>query len=325
MKRDLIISIDGGGTHTTAITVDPKGEILGRGAGGPANHVLAPIEVVKASLRDAVAGALGEAGAKPSDVALIAGDTAGIGYLREGADYVEGIIADFFPDVPVYLVGDMVAGFFGALSHGWGVVATAGTGSSIYGRTEQGEGLQAGGWGHILGDEGSAYDIAVGGLRAAARAYDGRGAPTTLTDAFPEHFGLSDMIGVAITVYVDKAMTRDRIAEAARVVTQEANRGDAVARSIMETAGRELALGVVTVAQKLAFAPGRMEVSWSGSLFLAGDVIIGPFSKAIMNQYPAAVIKPPLMPAVGGGVRIACERLGWNFEPMKEKLIRGLS
>jgi len=325
MKRVIIVSVDGGGTHTTAITVDSTGKILGKGTGGPANHVLAPIEVVKASLRDAIGGAITAAGVQPSDVTLIAGDTAGIGYLREGAEYVEGIISESFPGVPVYLVGDMVAGFFGALYHEWGVVATAGTGSSIYGRTEKGEGLQAGGWGHILGDEGSAYDIAVGGLRAAARAYDGRAAPTTLTGAFPKHFGLADMIGVAITIYVDKTMTRDRIAEAARVVADEASRGDAVARSVMDGAGRELALGVITVARNLGIAPDKMEVSWSGSVFQAGDVIIGSFSEAVLKQYPAARIKPPLMPAVGGGVRIACERLGWDYESMKDKLIRGLS
>jgi N-acetylglucosamine kinase-like BadF-type ATPase len=325
MGRDIIISVDGGGTHTTAITVDPKGNVIGKGTGGPANHVLAPIEVVKASLADAIGGAVKSAGAGPSDVTLIAGDTAGIGYLREGAEYVEGLIAEYFPDIPVYLVGDMVAGFFGALAHGWGVVATAGTGSSIYGRTPEGQGLQAGGWGHILGDEGSAYDIALGGLRAAARAYDGRGEPTSLTEVFPKHFGVPDMIGVAITIYVDKTMTRDRIAEAARVVAEEANQGDAVARSVMEGAGRELALGVVTVAKNLALAPDRMEVSWSGSVFLAGDVIVGPFSAAVLKQYPTAAISPPLMPAVGGGVRIACERLGWDFESMREALMRGLS
>jgi len=165
----------------------------------------------------------------------------------------------------------------------------------------------------------------VGGLRAAARAYDGRDAPTSLTEAIPKHFGLPDMIAVAVTIYVDKTMTREKIAEAARVVTDEARGGDAVAQSIMKTAGRELALGVVTVAKKLGHRPEGMEVSWSGSVFLAGDVIITPFSEAVREQYPAAQVKPPIMPAVGGGVRIACERLGWDFESMKASLIRGLS
>jgi len=93
----------------------------------------------------------------------------------------------------------------------------------------------------------------------------------------------------------------------------------------MDGAGRELALGVITVARNLGIAPDKMEVSWSGSVFQAGDVIIGSFSEAVLKQYPAARIKPPLMPAVGGGVRIACERLGWDYESMKDKLIRGLS
>jgi N-acetylglucosamine kinase-like BadF-type ATPase len=325
VARHLIISIDGGGTHTTAIAVDREGTIVGRATGGPANHVLVPIEVVRSSLHEAVGGVISAAGAEPSDVALVAGDTAGIGYLREGADYVEGIIAETFPDVPIYLVGDMMAGLYGALPHEWGVVATAGTGSSIYGRTRGGESLQAGGWGHILGDEGSAYDIAVGGLRAAARAFDGRAEPTSLVDVLPGHFGAQDMIGVAITIYLDKTMTRDRIAEAARLVAEEARRGDGPARSVMDTAGRELALAVVTVARNLALPPEDMAVSWSGSVFLAGDVIIGPFSEAVRQAFPEADIRPPLMPAVGGGVRIACERLGWDFESMKETLIRGLS
>ncbi len=325
MGRDLVIALDGGGTHTTAIAVDRNGKIVGRAAGGPANHVLVPIDVVRTSLREAVGGAIEAAGVGPADVALIAGDTAGIGYLREGADYVQGIITEFFPDAPVYLVGDMVAGLFGALPNEWGVVATAGTGSSIYGRTRQGESLQAGGWGHILGDEGSAYDIAVGGLRAAARAYDGRAKQTSLVDLFPKHFGAQDMIGVAITIYLDKAMTRERIAEAARLVAEEAGRGDETARSVMESAGRELALAVTTVARNLSLAPEDMQVSWSGSVFLAGDVIIGPFSAAVREIYPAADIRPPLMPAVGGAVRIACQRLGWDFESMRETLTRGLS
>ena len=325
MGRDLIIAVDGGGTHTKAIAVDRKGKIVGRGAGGPANHVLAPIEVVKASLREAIGGAIETAGAGQSDVALIAGDTAGIGYLRDGADYVEGLVREYFHDAPIYLVGDMVAGFYGALPHEWGVVATAGTGSSIYGRTRQGEPLQAGGWGHILGDEGSAYDIAVRGLRAAARAYDGRGNPTSLVDVFPKHFGAQDMIGVAIMIYLDKAMTRDRIAEAARLVAEEARRGDAVARSVMEIAGRELALAVTTVARNLRLAHDDMEVSWTGSVFLAGDVIIEPFSAAVREAYPTADVRAPLMPAVGGAVRIGCERLGWDFESMRETLTRGLA
>jgi N-acetylglucosamine kinase-like BadF-type ATPase len=324
MAAEIIIALDGGGTHTTEIAVTREGEVVGRAHSGPANHVLVPIDVVKESLRRAVHEAMAGAGVASKDVRIIAGDTAGIGYLREGAEYVEGIITSFFPDVPVYLVGDMVAGFSGALPYDWGVVATAGTGSAIYGMNRQGVGIQSGGWGHILGDEGSAYDIATGGLKAAARAVDGRGEPTSLSDALPKHFGATDMITAAITIYLDKEMTRDQIAEAAVVVADEAEKGDAVARSIMAAAGRELALGVVTVAHNLSIPPQDMKVSWTGSVFLAGESIIKPFSDEIRKTYQDAEIRPPELPAVGGDVKIACGRIGWDFSVMKEKLMRDL-
>ena len=211
MSKEIIISVDGGGTHTKAVAVTKKGEVVGVGNSGPANHILSPIDVVKASLKEAIGGAIEDAGAKLSDILIISGDTAGIGYLREGAEYVEGMIGEFFPGVDIYLVGDMVAGFFGAIAKDWGVVVTAGTGSAIYGRNKNGEGLQAGGWGHIMGDEGSAYDIAVRGLKRAAMAFDGRGVPTSLTSEFPKHFGVGDMIQVAYTIYLGEGMTRDRI------------------------------------------------------------------------------------------------------------------
>ncbi len=324
MGKDIIISVDGGGTHTTAIAVTTKGEIIGRGSSGPANHVLSPIEVVRASLKEAIAESMKSAGIDPADVRIIAGDTAGIGYLREGADYVEGIISEYFPGVPVYLVGDMVAGFFGALPYGWGVVATAGTGSTVYGRNKRGEGLQAGGWGHILGDEGSAYDIAVRGLRAAARAFDGRDAPTRLVEELPKLFGVPDMIAVAITVYLDKSVTRDRIAEGAVVVAEAARDGDEVARRIMSDAGRELALGVVTVARNLKIPPEEVKVSWSGSVFLARDLVIAPFCQSIRDVFHKAEIRPPEMPAIGGGVKIAFERLYLDFAAVRDHLIQGL-
>ncbi len=324
MSKEVIISVDGGGTHTKAVAVTKKGEIVGIGNSGPANHVLSPIEIVRESLKKAIGNAIESAGASLSDVLIISGDTAGIGYLREGAEYVEGIIGEFFPGVDIYLVGDMVAGFFGAIAKNWGVVATAGTGSAIYGRNREGEGLQAGGWGHIMGDEGSAYDIAVKGLRRAAMAFDGRGGPTSLTSEFPKHFGVGDMIQVALTIYLGEGMTRDRIAEAARVVVGEAKVGDEMSLEVIGEAAEGLSLGVVTVARNLNIPADDMIVSYTGSVFLAKEVILDPFVKYIKREFPNAEVLPPVLPTVGGGVRIAFDRLGLNFDDTVDNLTTGL-
>merc|ERR1711964_171025 len=60
-----------------------------------------------------------------------------------------------------------------------GVIAISGTGSIVYGRNHGGKAARAGGWGHLLGDEGSGYDIGLQGLRAVVRMADGR-QPSTL-------------------------------------------------------------------------------------------------------------------------------------------------
>jgi len=343
----VIISIDGGGTKTTAVAVTAEGEVVGVGLSGPGNHVLSPIEVVRESLKEAVTLAVKSAGVKESALLIISGDTAGIGHQREGAQYVEAILSEVFTDTEVYLVGDMVAGFYGAMpkDRGSGVVATAGTGSSIYGLNENGEGLQVGGWGHIIGDEGSAYNIAVSGMMAAAKAFDGRGAPTSLTSAFPNFFGVDDMFLVQIPIYLGEIMTREeidggdtdveysavssglsreKIAGAAVAVAEEAKNGDDVALGVMKEAAEELALGVVTVAKKLSIPKNDLLVSYTGSVFNAGEVILGPFSKYILKQYPKAEIIEPALPTVGGGIRVAFEKLGIDFSGAAEKIKEGL-
>src|SRR5207302_776208 len=74
---------------------------------------------------------------------------------------------------------------------GWGVAVVAGTGSMAFARAADGRTARAGGWGPLLGDEGSGYAIALAGLRAAARSADGRAQVTPLTDRLLAAYGLT--------------------------------------------------------------------------------------------------------------------------------------
>ena len=113
---------------------------------------------------------------------------------------------------------------------GWGVAVVAGTGSMAFARGADGRTARAGGWGPLLGDEGSGYAIALAGLRAAARAADGRAAATPLTDRLLAAFGLTrpeELIGV-----VYRGGDRAALAALAPVVLEAADAGDAVAAEI---------------------------------------------------------------------------------------------
>src|SRR5512139_16713 len=176
----LVLAIDAGGTSTRTLVVRTDGTVLGRGRGGPGNHILSGWEAARASIRQAVEQACAAAHVSPAMIPCAVAGSAGVGPDGEGSDIVESLLAELVPRARVQAVGDMVTAFWGALDTDFGVVVASETGSVCYGRNPSGVTRQVGGWGQVMGDEGSAFDIAVRALRAGAQATDGRAAPTVL-------------------------------------------------------------------------------------------------------------------------------------------------
>src|SRR5690606_32133686 len=125
-----------------------------------------------------------------------------------------------------------------AFGSGPGLLVIAGTGSVAWGRAEDGRAARAGGWGHLLGDEGSGYALGLEALRAVVRAHDGRAPETTLRDAVLSHARArapEELIAWAATAAkADIAALAPRVAAAAR-------EGDAAARAIVDRAAHDLA------------------------------------------------------------------------------------
>src|SRR5207248_9614696 len=109
-----------------------------------------------------------------------------------------------------------------------GIVVIAGTGSIVYGRKARDEAARAGGWGHIIGDEGSGYWIGREALAAVMRAVDGRGPATRLTEDVLEHFGIADVSRLPRSVY-DRELARMSVAAIGPSVQRARDSGDAVA------------------------------------------------------------------------------------------------
>ena len=166
--QELVVGMDAGGTKTRAFTVTRAGEIVGRGAGGGANLLSSP------DPQGSIAAALGEAlaGRHPTAVVLSCA-----GGERE-ADRAKGraiLTALLGPDVAVEVTHDAKAALYAGNPAGCGVVLISGTGSIAYGRNDQGTEARCGGWGYLVGDEGSAVWIGREGLRAASYDHDRRG------------------------------------------------------------------------------------------------------------------------------------------------------
>ena len=310
--KKIILAIDGGGTSTRCYAIDSDGIILGSAKGGPSNHILNPWETVKESIETVIQEALRSASLRPEDVLCVSLGTAGTGPGGEGKEAIEDLTREILPAELITATGDMVIAFHGAIMEESGVIANAGTGSVVYGRAPSGAYRQVGGWGHVLGDEGSAYDIAVRSLRAAARFNDGRGEFTTLIDLIPPALDVSDMIQVAFKIY-GLNMPREEIAALAKTVNEAAKNGDEVSRKILHNAAEELALAVTTAIRELSMEEEDLPVSYIGSVFDAGDLVIRPFADAITSKHPRVSVLPPKFPAVIGAFLLGAREAGWSI------------
>lgn len=311
MSERILLALDAGGSRTRCVVAGAGGRVLGTGTGGAANHVLDGFEVARASLRAAIDAALAAAAPARIDAAVAA--SAGVGPDGQGREVVESLVAGLLPPgTAVQAVGDMVAALWGALADGVGIVSCAGTGSVCLGRDAGGRLRQVGGWGHLMGDEGSAHDIALAALRAVARAYDGRGPETALSAALPRWAGVSTPIELAWQVYAG-AQTRERIAAIAVEVAAAARAGDAVATALLGAAAAELVAAVAAAARHLEMPAPR--VSYAGSVFDAGAPVLGPFAALLARELPGARLEAPLLPPLGGALRLAHEVGGGGAAP----------
>ncbi len=265
-----LIGVEGGGTKTVAWIASPRpdGEfdILGRGASGPSNLHAIGLDLTFASLLEALGGAWKDAGRKSTPVAAACLTMAGVDRIQEEALITQWAKSQRLAG-RIQVTNDSVGLLAAGTSEGWGIGLVAGTGSIAFGQTADGRATRTGGWGYLMGDEGSAYTVTLAGLRAAVRAADGRREMTRLLPDFLDRLGLNEPNDLLETIYLSK---RDRawVASLADVVTTAASAGEPAAVEIIETAARELALLVATTARKLGLDQTPTPVCFTGGLLL---------------------------------------------------------
>jgi N-acetylglucosamine kinase-like BadF-type ATPase len=241
-----VIGIDAGATKTVALLADEQGRILAQARGGGANlHVQgeAQVEAVLRALLSeltavAPAGALcvGMAGVdRPHDEAVVREILARLGYTGRIRVAHDALIA-------------LVAGAPDRV----GIAILSGTGSITYGMDPAGKAARAGGFGSLLGDEGSGYWLGNHALRAVVRASDGRGPATALTAMVFEALAVASVDELVPLVY-EHHLPRSAVAALAGRVERARAQGDGVASELLSRAAQELVLSGQAVSRKLRF------------------------------------------------------------------------
>jgi N-acetylglucosamine kinase-like BadF-type ATPase len=259
-----VLGIDVGGTKTVCLLASEDGTILAeaREAGANLQGVgeLALEKVLHSVMETALAGQR----VMPSAICL---GIAGVD-RDEDQDVVRGIMDRIGYKATILIVNDALIALQAGIGDAPGIVVVSGTGSIAYGRNARGEAARAGGWGHVLGDEGSGYWIGRLALRAVARHADARGRETSLTPLLLGHFGLTSATELIHRVYHED-LAPSAIGALARYVQQARDDGDVVAAGILEQAAKELVAAAAAVMKRLEMDRESFSFVLAGGMFHA--------------------------------------------------------
>jgi N-acetylglucosamine kinase-like BadF-type ATPase len=301
----VLLGVDGGGTRTTFVLVEHSGVVLARAEQPSAYYLQHGQEQVAEVLAAGTAAVCGDAGIDRGAIAFAF-------FALPGYGEISGVSA-FLDEVPAAALGhrryrsgnDMVAGWAGSLGGDDGINVIAGTGSMTYGE-RKGRSSRVGGWGELLGDEGSGYWIGLRALNAFTRMSDGRMSRGLLHRLLRESAGVVSDLDMIDVLFSRWHNGRGEIAALAPLVVRAADEGDAVAGQILADAAGELASLVEATRAALGYAAGEtVPVSYSGGVFSVPRVRDG-FAAALRERSPDYDLRAPLLrPALGAALYAA--------------------
>jgi N-acetylglucosamine kinase-like BadF-type ATPase len=300
----LYVGLDLGGSGTRAALVDADGRLLasgtaqtgllGAGAAGR-RHLARALDAALASIAPRVG---------PERCSVFAG-TRGLSIPgRRESLMLE--LSTRFSDAEVRVSNDALIALWGALAGRQGVAVLAGTGSIALARSEDGREGRAGGWGHLLGDEGSGYWLGREALAAYLRTIEGRETEGALSSILGSAVGQRSVTDAIAWLHSgDQQVTR--LAALAPLVSQAAQAGDNTALDILRRAGQALADQAAAAARQVwdASPPRDLPVARCGGIWSAGPPLSEPFALSLRTHLPEARMTQPRLPPVGGAVLLA--------------------
>ncbi len=314
MSTKYYIAADGGGSKLLAILYDENFNVIRHCKLSGVNSRFKPVEAVRANLSQMLNILLLDdiKEVEAADVCLVCDESVwspilgGDRRIKSIKRRNESLIA------------------LGAALMRDGIVALSGTGSSIV-MVKDGRLLGAiGGWGPLLGDEGSGYDIGLRSIKAALLDYDGRGEKTALKKLVFDAWKANNHWDIVMGLAADPDY-RHNVAAVAKLAGEAANAGDKVAQDIYAYAADELATQTTALLRQFPDA-------WNGNVVVMGGAwksyrdMFERYKSELKRFYPDATVNEPIFePVVGCAVCRIFESMPKLSEELKDKIIRGFS
>lgn len=301
----LLLGVDAGGTKTNyALAEDAR--ILARARSGSIKPLRVEFAQAKQHFAEAMAELAAESGRNISEVQVVSIGTAGI-RLKQTPDWMQSLVAEH-TQAQLALCGDEEIALDAAFFGGRGVLVMAGTGSNVMGRSSDGLCQNVGGWGPLLGDQGSGFRTGLEGLQVALRAHD-HGRKTDLMQQILEFWGCTAVEDLLTRVYGGESPDFSQLAPMVRAAAEA---GDADCLAVLERGGRMLGEDAAeacrrVMAQDGGKAPG---VAFTGSAISQIPAIRKALAAALKSQLPEAVFADKPVDSVDGALWRARRLLG---------------
>lgn len=297
-----IIGIDGGGTKTVGYLSDTNGNILTVAKSSSSNYLSAGVEKAKESLKEVLKSLCIANNATFDDILLISLGLAGAGREKD-----KQIIKDILTSIGIrgekLINHDAYISLVGAHGKSEGIITISGTGSITLGLDGSGRLFRVGGWGHILGDEGSGYYFGKRGLAAMVKSYDGREKSTSITEKILNYLSFSNVDEIIPYVY-NNLDNKAKISSLSKLVIEAAEEGDSVANKIITEGIEELANMTITVVKQMG---KDLDIALSGGVFENSTLMKQKFREILLQKnFGLNIIESKYSPGIGALI------VGWE-------------
>ena len=286
---ELLCGIDGGGTTTKVVVCNLEGQMVHSFQTGTINHYGAGIPKVRENFAAIAAKLIAKFACLPGTI--FTGNSALDGHAEDAL--VQQLTNSVFKSSKVVFHSDVYIALLSFTMGNPGAVLISGTGSMACGIDAGGVYHTAGGWGQVLGDEGSGYHMALNGIKAALRAYDGLSEPTQLSASVMKFFDLKKMSDIIDKIY-NPPVEKSVIAAFATEVETAADEGDIVALDIIEREAKWLYKLAIAITSKCK----TQNLGYFGSVLNHNDRIRSKLS-ALLAKQSISLQVPGFKPEIG--------------------------
>lgn len=298
------LGIDGGGTKTEFIVIDENGYILGHALEPTCHYKQTSFKNFKEVIQTGIEKVCNQSKIIISQIDYAFIGIPGYGEIEKDKKVLDSIIEDILSSRHYSCVNDSVVAWAGSLACQPGINIVAGTGAIGFGMDSERNFARASGWGHFCGDEGSAYWLGQKMIELFTKQADGRIIRTPLYEIVKKELGIKNDFEFLDYVINDLKMERNKIAQLAKLLYKAAKLNDEIALKVYSEAAYEHYLTIAAIVKKLNFdANEEIMISYSGGVFNAGEYVLGPLRRYLIdNKLNIKLITPILKPITGAAL-----------------------